>query len=250
MRDCAPLHPGARRPPHPGRRSQRRAARARRLVAQALLKVVSHTPVECEKLIGVKEHGRLDRHRADAQSRAGGELYTWWSYRAADVGCRRPRPAARPLWVSPALGDRVSRISGSPGMRAAGSGRPNHCAGYGGDRGLVPRQDRSVAEIARSQRRPRWSAPRLRRAAAAPLRDGFRARAGTGCARSAGPTTGSQRRRRGRTLDRRHQRQLAISASRRRPSRCRRRRRRGRRVPDDVAGIRPPRLPRTAAREP
>ena len=48
-----------------------------------LLDVVSHTPIECEKLIAVqKAGGWVDTLRAFVPEPT--KLYTWWSYRAAD----------------------------------------------------------------------------------------------------------------------------------------------------------------------
>ena len=47
-----------------------------------LLKIVSHTPVEVESLAGVQEAGAwVDVTRANIPE---GQLYSWWSYRAAD----------------------------------------------------------------------------------------------------------------------------------------------------------------------
>ena len=49
---------------------------------KALLKVVSHTPVEVERLGDVQESGDwVDVTRADIPE---GQLYSWWSYRARD----------------------------------------------------------------------------------------------------------------------------------------------------------------------
>jgi exodeoxyribonuclease-3 len=49
---------------------------------KALLKIVSHTPVEVEHFGAVMEAGSwLDVTRADIPE---GKLYSWWSYRAAD----------------------------------------------------------------------------------------------------------------------------------------------------------------------
>jgi exodeoxyribonuclease-3 len=75
-----------------------------------MLKVVSHTPVETEKLTAFQKVGNW----VDAMRQLTPEpekLYTWWSYRAmdnwktADRGRRLDH-----VWVSPQLGDRVSRI--------------------------------------------------------------------------------------------------------------------------------------------
>ncbi len=67
-----------------------------------LLKVVSHTSVETEKLIDIIAHGNwvdIARQRIPMSEK----VYTWWSYRAADwtVGDRGRR--LDHIWVSPAL---------------------------------------------------------------------------------------------------------------------------------------------------
>jgi len=75
-----------------------------------MLKVVSHTPIECEKLTAFQKAGNwVDSMRVLTPEPE--KLYTWWSYRAmdnwkiADRGRRLDH-----VWVSPELGDRVSRI--------------------------------------------------------------------------------------------------------------------------------------------
>ena len=72
-----------------------------------LLKVVSHTPIECEKLLAAQSHGEwfdVARMRIPFSEK----VYTWWSYRAADwtVGDRGRR--LDHIWVSRALKDAVS----------------------------------------------------------------------------------------------------------------------------------------------
>ena len=67
-----------------------------------LLKNVSHTPIECEKLLAVIERGGwidVARDRIPMSEK----IYTWWSYRAADwtVGNRGRR--LDHIWVSKAL---------------------------------------------------------------------------------------------------------------------------------------------------
>ena len=50
---------------------------------KALLKVVSHTPIETEGLLRIQQKGKwvdLMRQHVPAEKK----LYTWWSYRAAD----------------------------------------------------------------------------------------------------------------------------------------------------------------------
>jgi exodeoxyribonuclease-3 len=75
-----------------------------------MLKVVSHTPIETEKLTAFQKVGNwVDSMRQLTPEPE--KLYTWWSYRAmdnwktADRGRRLDH-----VWVSSQLGDRVSRI--------------------------------------------------------------------------------------------------------------------------------------------
>jgi exodeoxyribonuclease-3 len=107
MRDCGPLHPAP---------ADRHILVGDLNVAphehdvwshKQLLNVVSHTPVECEKLLAVQSCGNwidIARQRIPLSEK----VYTWWSYRAADwtVGNRGRR--LDHIWVSPALGDKVS----------------------------------------------------------------------------------------------------------------------------------------------
>lgn len=77
-----------------------------------LLNIVSHTPIECEKLLGMKAAGRwIDVARAWIPEPE--KIYTWWSYRAADWTLADRGRRLDHIWVSQALGDRVSdfRIS-------------------------------------------------------------------------------------------------------------------------------------------
>ncbi|MBX9711907.1 MAG: exodeoxyribonuclease III [Xanthobacteraceae bacterium] len=72
-----------------------------------LLNVVSHTPVECEKLLAIKDTGNwidIARQRIPQTEK----VYTWWSYRAADwtVGNRGRR--LDHIWTSRALEGAVS----------------------------------------------------------------------------------------------------------------------------------------------
>jgi exodeoxyribonuclease-3 len=77
---------------------------------KALLKIVSHTPIECEKLLAAQRAGNwIDAARAVV--REPQKLFTWWSYRSpewqvADKGRRLDH-----IWITSALGDRLSRIS-------------------------------------------------------------------------------------------------------------------------------------------
>ena len=59
-----------------------------------LLKVVSHTPVECEKLLAAQAQGEwidVARDRIPLSEK----VYTWWSYRAADWTVAESGPKAR-----------------------------------------------------------------------------------------------------------------------------------------------------------
>jgi exodeoxyribonuclease-3 len=70
-----------------------------------LLKVVSHTPIECEKLTALQTNANwIDVARVAAPEPA--KLYTWWSYRAADWAAVDRGRRLDHIWVSPALGDR------------------------------------------------------------------------------------------------------------------------------------------------
>jgi len=74
-----------------------------------LLRVVSHTPVECEKLVAVQQAGGW----VDAVRRSVPEptkLFTWWSYRSPDWAAADKGRRLDHIWTSPALADRVSSI--------------------------------------------------------------------------------------------------------------------------------------------
>lgn len=67
-----------------------------------LLKVVSHTPIEVEKLGGVIDsHGWIDVARELIPEPE--KLYTWWSYRAKDWRASNRGRRLDHIWVSPAL---------------------------------------------------------------------------------------------------------------------------------------------------
>ena len=71
-----------------------------------LLKVVSHTPIECEKLLAVQAQGNWvdvarDRIAMDEK------VYTWWSYRAPDWTTANRGRRLDHIWVSPALRERI-----------------------------------------------------------------------------------------------------------------------------------------------
>jgi exodeoxyribonuclease-3 len=74
-----------------------------------MLRVVSHTPIECEKLTAAqKTGGWFDTMRAFTPEPA--KLYTWWSYRAADWAAADRGRRLDHVWVSPELADRVSSL--------------------------------------------------------------------------------------------------------------------------------------------
>jgi exodeoxyribonuclease-3 len=76
---------------------------------KALLKVVSHTPVECEKLLAVQKAGAwVDAARAIV--REPERLFTWWSYRSPDWAAADKGRRLDHIWVSAALGDRLAGI--------------------------------------------------------------------------------------------------------------------------------------------
>jgi exodeoxyribonuclease-3 len=83
-----------------------------------MLKVVSHTPIECEKLNAARGAGGwIDAMRVLTPEPE--KLYTWWSYRAqdwreADRGRRLDH-----IWTSDALADRVSKIKIAKDYRGA-----------------------------------------------------------------------------------------------------------------------------------
>ena len=106
MRDCAPLHPTGR---------DRHILVGDLNVAphehdvwshKQLLKIVSHTPVETEKLLAVQSHGGwvdIARDRIPMSEK----IYTWWSYRSADWIVANKGRRLDHIWVSEALRNTV-----------------------------------------------------------------------------------------------------------------------------------------------
>src|SRR6202162_1924986 len=87
-----------------------------------MLRVVSHTPVECEKLVCAQQTGGgVDAMRMRMPEPA--KLYTWWSYRSADWETADKGRRLDHIWVAPSLADRVSDLQIRKGMR--GSVRPS-----------------------------------------------------------------------------------------------------------------------------
>ena len=83
-----------------------------------MIRVVSHTPVECEKLtVAQKTGGWIDSMRLHTPEPA--KLYTWWSYRAADWRAADRGRRLDHVWTSPALADRVSEIKIAKDYRGA-----------------------------------------------------------------------------------------------------------------------------------
>jgi len=110
MRDCEPLHP--KDGEHHVLVGDLNVAPHEHDVwsHKQMLKIVSHTPIECEKLLAVQAAGQW-RDVARDKIPMSEKVYTWWSYRAADwAGSNRGRRLDH-IWVSPALGDRVSDFS-------------------------------------------------------------------------------------------------------------------------------------------
>jgi exodeoxyribonuclease-3 len=74
-----------------------------------MLRIVSHTPVECEKLTAVQKIGAwFDALRHFVPEPA--KLYTWWSYRAPDWAAADKGRRLDHIWVAPALADRLAGI--------------------------------------------------------------------------------------------------------------------------------------------
>jgi exodeoxyribonuclease III len=75
-----------------------------------LLRVVSHTPIECEKLDAIQAAGSwIDVMRNFVPEPA--KLYTWWSYRSPDWAAADKGRRLDHIWVKPELGDRVRAMT-------------------------------------------------------------------------------------------------------------------------------------------
>jgi exodeoxyribonuclease III len=87
-----------------------------------MLRVVSHTPIECEKLTGVRKAGDwVDCMREFTPEPA--KLYTWWSYRSPDWATADKGRRLDHIWTSPMLADRVAEIAIAKHFR--GAARPS-----------------------------------------------------------------------------------------------------------------------------
>jgi exodeoxyribonuclease-3 len=74
-----------------------------------LITVVSHTPIECERLVAVQKAGAwVDTVRTFVPEPT--KLFTWWSYRSPDWAAANKGRRLDHIWVSPTLADRVSTI--------------------------------------------------------------------------------------------------------------------------------------------
>jgi exodeoxyribonuclease III len=83
-----------------------------------LLSVVSHTPIECEKLLGVqKAGGWIDAVRTFVPEPT--KLYTWWSYRSPNWTLSNKGRRLDHIWTSNKLADRVSAVSVAKEYRSA-----------------------------------------------------------------------------------------------------------------------------------
>jgi exodeoxyribonuclease III len=83
-----------------------------------LLSVVSHTPVECEKLLALqKSGGWIDAVRCFVPEPT--KLFTWWSYRSPDWTKSNKGRRLDHIWTSPTLADRVSAIAVAKEYRSA-----------------------------------------------------------------------------------------------------------------------------------
>jgi len=83
-----------------------------------MIRVVSHTPVECEKLTAARNAGGwIDSMRELTPEPA--KLYTWWSYRSPDWFTADKGRRLDHVWTSPGLADRVSAIAIAKHYRGA-----------------------------------------------------------------------------------------------------------------------------------
>jgi len=87
-----------------------------------MLRVVSHTPLECEKLVAAqKDGGWIDAMRMRVPEPT--KLYTWWSYRSPDWEKADKGRRLDHIWIAPALADRLSDVQVMKHLR--GAARPS-----------------------------------------------------------------------------------------------------------------------------
>jgi exodeoxyribonuclease III len=75
-----------------------------------LIKIVSHTPIECEKLLAVQSEGNwvdVARERIPLSEK----IFTWWSYRSPDWTANDRGRRLDHVWVSAALKDTIRDFS-------------------------------------------------------------------------------------------------------------------------------------------
>ncbi len=85
-------------------------------------RVVSHTPVECEKLVAAqKDGGWLDAMRMLVPEPT--KLYTWWSYRSPDWQRADKGRRLDHIWIAPALADGLTDMQVMKHLRS--SARPS-----------------------------------------------------------------------------------------------------------------------------
>jgi exodeoxyribonuclease-3 len=87
-----------------------------------MLRVVSHTPIECEKLVSAQcAGGWIDSMRQHTPQPT--KLYTWWSYRSPDWAIADKGRRLDHVWTSPMLADRVGGVNIAKNYR--GAARPS-----------------------------------------------------------------------------------------------------------------------------
>jgi exodeoxyribonuclease-3 len=87
-----------------------------------MLRVVSHTPIECQKFSdALGAGGWVDSMRKLTPEPE--KLYTWWSYRAPDWQTSNRGRRLDHIWTSPMLTDRVAGVSIAKNYR--GAARPS-----------------------------------------------------------------------------------------------------------------------------
>ena len=88
--------------------------------------MVSHTPIECEKLLAAQKAGNwIDVARTFV--REPEKLYTWWSYRSPDWAVADKGRRLDHIWVSQGLGDRLAAITMDAGRPRLGAAPPTTC---------------------------------------------------------------------------------------------------------------------------
>jgi exodeoxyribonuclease-3 len=87
-----------------------------------MLRIVSHTPIECEKLVAVQQIGGwVDAMRLRVPEPT--KLYTWWSYRSPDWETADKGRRLDHIWVAPTLAERITDLQVRKGLR--GGFRPS-----------------------------------------------------------------------------------------------------------------------------